>query len=224
MITISIQIFSLLYVIVVIHCILITLCHCLFVFRRVDVNGFGIWGRSTIQIFVKKITDHEKKILKKELINLNPNFFEKYHLEVETRNMVEKQTMGHYDSTSLKYNLEDNFQKLSTKPYHETKKQDNNLAFTDDCRESRSIGPRLYRSRDLYAYENKDIVLKIWKGTGKKYRKQKINMLVSIIRLVNDDKGDKYHKNKGNISSLGSNVFVFIHEFALMFFSCLCNA
>lgn len=106
-------------------------------------------------------------MLKKELINLNPNFFEKYHLEVETRNMVEKQTMRHYVSTSLKYNMEDTFQKLSRKPYDETKKQDNNLAFTDYCRESRSIGLRLYRARDFNAYENKDFDLKIWMEIGR---------------------------------------------------------
>lgn len=157
-------------------------------------------------------------MLKKELINLNPNFFEKYHLEVETRNMVEKQTMRHYVSTSIKYNMEDTFQKLSRKPYDETKKQDNNLAFTDYCRESRSIGLRLYRARDFNAYENKDFDLKIWMGTGKKYRTQKINVLVSIRRLVNDDIGHKYHNNKESIFSSGSHVFVFIHEFASMFF------
>lgn len=65
--------------------------------------------------------------------------------------MVEKQTMRHYDSTPLKDNVVDNFQKSSTKPYDETKKQENNLAFTDDSRESRSIGPCLYKARGFNA-------------------------------------------------------------------------
>lgn len=77
--------------------------YCTFAFRRSDVNGFGIWGCSTIQIFVKKATDY--KILKSELISLNKSFFEKYHLEIETRNMVEKQTLRQYNSTMLKYIL-----------------------------------------------------------------------------------------------------------------------
>lgn len=77
--------------------------YCTFAFRRSDVNGFGIWGCSTIQIFVKKATDYEK--LKSELVSLNQSFFEKYHLKIETRNMVEKQTLRHYNSTMLKYIL-----------------------------------------------------------------------------------------------------------------------
>lgn len=71
-----------------------------YLFRRFDVNGFGIWGCSTIQIFLKKATDYE--ILKHELITLNQNFFEKYHLKIETGNMVEKQTLRHCNSTMLK--------------------------------------------------------------------------------------------------------------------------
>lgn len=71
-----------------------------YLFRRFDVNGFGIWGCSTIQIFLKKATDYE--ILKRELITLNQNFFEKYHLKIETGNMVEKQTLRHCNSTMLK--------------------------------------------------------------------------------------------------------------------------
>lgn len=74
-----------------------------YLFRRFDVNGFGIWGCSTITIFVKKATDDE--ILKSELNTLNQNFFEKYHLKIEARNMVEKQTMRHYNSSMLKYIL-----------------------------------------------------------------------------------------------------------------------
>lgn len=74
-----------------------------YLFRRFDVIGFGIWGCSTFQIFVKMATDYE--ILKRELIMLNKNFFEKYYLKIETRNMVEKQTMRHYNSLSLRYIL-----------------------------------------------------------------------------------------------------------------------
>lgn len=106
---------------------------------RFEVNGFGIWGCSTFQIFVKKATDN--KILKKELIKLNQNFFQKYQLEIESRNMVEKQTMRNYYSISLMYNLGGTLNKLFTKSNDKTKKHENNLAFMDAPRESSFIGP-----------------------------------------------------------------------------------
>nr|XP_034318945.1 uncharacterized protein LOC117687017 [Crassostrea gigas] len=55
-------------------------------FRRSGVTGFGIWGCSAFKIFVNMANDDE--ILKKELIKLNKNFFEKYQLKIETRNMI----------------------------------------------------------------------------------------------------------------------------------------
>lgn len=122
--------------------------------------------------------------------------------------MVEKQTMRHYDSTPLKDNVVDNFQKPSTKPYDETKKQENNLAFTDDSREFRSIGPCLYKARGFNAFENIEFVVDTREETGKKYGKQKIKTSVSMRKLVNDDIRDTYHNNKKSIASLGSHVFV----------------
>lgn len=50
-------------------------------FRRPDVIGFGIWGCSAFKIFVKMAIDDQ--ILKRELIKLNKNFFEKYQLKIE---------------------------------------------------------------------------------------------------------------------------------------------
>lgn len=86
-----------------------------YLLRRSGVTGFGIWGCSGFKIFVEMATDD--KMIKRELIKLNKNFFEKYHLNIETRNMAEKQTMRRYNSSSLKYKLEGQFQKLFTKPY-----------------------------------------------------------------------------------------------------------
>lgn len=57
-----------------------------YLFRRSDVTGFGIWGCSAFKIFVKMANDDE--ILKRELIKLNKNFFEKYQLKIETRDMI----------------------------------------------------------------------------------------------------------------------------------------
>lgn len=98
-----IRVHFIIYAIVAILCIHITLCYCKFVFRRFDVNGFGIWGCSTIQIFVKKGSDNE--ILKSKLIKLNQNFFDKYYLKIEPRIIVEKQTMRPNNTTMLKFIL-----------------------------------------------------------------------------------------------------------------------
>lgn len=149
---------------------------------------------------------------------MDQNFFEKYHLKIESKYMVEKQTMRHYGSTSLKYNLGETFQNLSTKPYDGTKEKGNNITFTDDSRKSRSIGHCLYITRGFNAFEIKKFVVDIWKGTCNRYCQQKTNIFVSIWRLVNDDIWDKSHKNKDRIFSSESHVFVFIQELTSIFF------
>lgn len=155
---------------------------------------------------------------------MDQNFFEKYHLKIESKYMVEKQTMRHYGSTSLKYNLGETFQNLSTKPYDGTKENGNNITFTDDSRKSRSIGHCLYITRGFNAFEIKKFVVDIWKGTCNRYCQQKTNIFVSIWRLVNDDIWDKSHKNKDRIFSSESHVFVFIQELTSIFFSYLYSA
>lgn len=111
---------------------------------------------------------------------MDQNFFEKYHLNIESKYMVEKQTMRHYGSTSLKYNLGETFQNLSTKPYDGTIEKGNNITFTDDSRKSRSIGHCLYITRGFNAFEIKKFVVDIWKGTCNRYCQQKTNIFVSI--------------------------------------------
>lgn len=76
------------------------------------------------------------------------------------------------------------------------KNRKNNLAFTDDFRESRSIGPCLYKARGFNAFESIEFVVDTREKTGKKYCKQKINTSVTMRKLVNDGIGDKYHNNK----------------------------
>lgn len=107
--------------------------------------------------------------IKERIDQVIKKLFEKYLLTIETPYMIKKkQTMRHNDSSSLKDNVVDNFQKLSTKPYDETKNQKNNLAFTDDSRESRSIGPCLYKARCFNAFENIEFVVDTREETGKK--------------------------------------------------------
>lgn len=70
--------------------------------------------------------------------------------------MVEKQTMRHYKSTSLHYSLEEKFPKAFTKPFDDTKKQENNRALIDDSRKCNRISPRLYTARGFNACEIKE--------------------------------------------------------------------
>lgn len=60
-------------------------------YRLSDVHSFGIWRNSSLKVFVRKNTD-EKRV-KKELMKINSNFFEKFRLEIEKRILVQKQTL-----------------------------------------------------------------------------------------------------------------------------------
>lgn len=190
---------------------------------RSDVQSFGIWGCSTFKIFVNKATDDT--ILESKLIVLDQNFFEKYHLEIEKRTMVEKQTMRHYKSTSLHYSLEEKFPKAFTKPFDDTKEQENNRALIDDSRKCNRISPRLYTARGFNTCEIKEPFLDIWAGTTKRFGIQKTGMPVSIrgpesddtVQMIRDST-DTYNAQK-SITSSESLVHVFTQEFASMFFS-----
>lgn len=67
-----------------------------YLFGRSDVNSFGIWNNSSLKIFVQKKTN--VKQLKDELLEINPTFFEKYHLEIEERKLIETRTLRQGDS------------------------------------------------------------------------------------------------------------------------------
>lgn len=139
--------------------------------------------------------------------------------------MVEKQTMRHYDSTSLHYNFEEKFPKAFTKQYDETKKHENNCALIDDSRKCKLISHCLYPATGFHACEIKEPFLDTWTGTTKKYGKQKANMPASIRGPESDDNVQKirdstdiYNAQKSFISS-ESLVHVFTQEFASMCFS-----
>lgn len=61
---------------------------------------------SSFKVFVKKATD--EKTLNDELTNLNQTFIEKYHLEIEKRKIVMKQTLKQGDSIQAKAHNDDN--------------------------------------------------------------------------------------------------------------------
>lgn len=149
------------------------------------MQSFGIWGCSTFKIFVNKATND--KILESESIVLDKNFFKKYHLEIERRTMVEKQTMRHYKFTSLHYSLEEKFPKAFTKPFDETKQHENNRALIDDSRNCNRISHCLYTAREFNACEIKEPFLDIWAGTTKRFGIQKTSFPVSIRGTESND-------------------------------------
>lgn len=108
--------------------------------RLSDVTGFGIWEYSTFQIFVTKGTD--KTILSSELIKMNQNFFKKYPLKIDTKNMIEKLTMQQYYSSSLMYHFVEKSRKQASK----LKDQENKVAFIGDSHVVRYIGPRVHKT------------------------------------------------------------------------------
>lgn len=57
-------------------------------YRRSEVHSFGIW-RNSFKILVKKV---DEKILKDDLIKMNPYFFEMYGLEVETKTLKDSRS------------------------------------------------------------------------------------------------------------------------------------
>lgn len=67
-----------------------------FVYRRPDVNSFGIWRNLSFKVFVEKTID--VKELKHALKNLHQLFFEKYNLEIVKGRLVVLETLKQGDS------------------------------------------------------------------------------------------------------------------------------
>lgn len=67
-----------------------------YLFRRPDVNSFGIWRNSLFKVFVKKTINVDD--LEHELKELNHAFFKKYNLEVVKGELVQLNTLKQGDS------------------------------------------------------------------------------------------------------------------------------
>lgn len=66
-----------------------------YLFSMHSVNSFGIWDNLSFKVFVKKETDGNR--LKKELLNINKNFFDNFPLEIVKRKYVQKKTLKQGD-------------------------------------------------------------------------------------------------------------------------------
>lgn len=100
-------------------------------YRSLDVSSFGLWRSSSFKVFVKKNTHEER--LKDDLMNLSPNFFAKYHLEIEKRKMVMKQTLKQGDSILAKTQRDDEKYCEGTLGGFVTKVGDNTKIFALTC-------------------------------------------------------------------------------------------
>lgn len=65
------------------------------IYRRNDVNSFGIWKNSLFKVFAKKTID--EKELTHELKKLHHHFFENYHLEIVKGRLVTVKTLKQGD-------------------------------------------------------------------------------------------------------------------------------
>lgn len=63
-------------------------------YRRLDVNAFGIWSNSSFKIFVNKTTDVRE--LKSELKKKYRRFFDNYPLDIETHRASYSKTRRSY--------------------------------------------------------------------------------------------------------------------------------
>lgn len=78
-----------------------------YLFGMTDVTSFGIWGDSTLKVFVQKKTNVKK--LKDELMKINKIFFKKIDFEIVKGKMVVKKTLK-TGNQILRYQLDESGQ------------------------------------------------------------------------------------------------------------------
>ena len=129
-----------------------------------DVNSFGTWYNSEFKVFVKKYANKRK--LHERLNRLNPEFFKKYNLRIETREIVFKPAMRQGDAIlpqqpnetglfragtlgGFVTNIDDPQQKYALTCGH-IFPEINLPAFADSSLEFRQIGTSVFTKREIY--------------------------------------------------------------------------
>lgn len=174
-----------------------------YLFRSLDVGSFGLWRNSSFKVFVKKATDEQR--LKDDLMNLSPTFFEKYHLKIEKRKMVMKQTLKQGDSVLAKTQRDDGKYCEGTLGGFVTKIGDNTKiyaltcnhlfpetnqpAYMEDDQKLKEIGFCVFTTREKYcdfaAIEIKETLVNECDIALRRDDKKKINAKVNTKRLEN---------------------------------------
>lgn len=157
------------------------------------VNSFGIWEKLSFKVFVKKGTDETK--IRKKLLKINKNFFDKFHLEIVKGKYVVKRTMKQGDPLlSCKPNdfrlfnkgtlggfvrKDDNKRKIYALTCNHVFPEEKQLAYTNDSNGFREIGTCVFTTRekacDFAAIELMDTFLDGCDVTVRRDDKKKVN-------------------------------------------------
>lgn len=128
-----------------------------FLYRRPDVNSFGIWRNSSFKVFVKKTID--VKELEHALKNLQQLFFENYNLEIVKGRLVTLEALKQGGSLLRKdgenvagtlggfVTKRDDDKKIYALTCNHVFPKEELIAYTDNCTD-RDIGTCVFTTRD----------------------------------------------------------------------------
>ncbi|XP_062584506.1 uncharacterized protein LOC134246199 [Saccostrea cucullata] len=130
-----------------------------YLYGRTGVNSFGLWRNGAFKVFVARGTDRDELI--DELKEREPEFFEKYKLEIEAKKFVQKKTLKQGDAILRKdgdkvfsatlgglvqeENNDDNLYGLTCNHIYTEKNQPSYANVSD---EESEIGKCVYTTRD----------------------------------------------------------------------------
>lgn len=167
------------------------------------VNSFGIWENSSFKVFVQKETDKNK--IKKELLNINKDFFNNFHLEIVKGKFVQKKTLKQGDPLlSCKQNdfelynsgtlggfvrTNDNKRKIYALTCNHIFPERKQLAYAKDSNGFREMGTCVFTTRekacDFAAIELKDSFFDECDVTVRRDDNKKVNAKLYTKNLRN---------------------------------------
>lgn len=173
----------------------------LFFFRMPSVNSFGIWEKLSFKVFVKKRTDENK--LKKKLLKMNKDFFDKFNLEIVKGKFLVKKTLKQGDPLLScipdDYRLQgtlggfvrknDNKKKIYALTCNHIFPEVKQLAYTNDSNGFREMGTCVFTTRekacDFAAIELMDPFLEGCDVTIRRDDNKKVNAKLYTKKLHN---------------------------------------
>lgn len=167
------------------------------------VNSFGIWEDSSFKVFVQKKTDENK--MKKELLNINKEFFDNFHPEIVKGKFVQKKTLKQGDqllsckqNDSELYNkgtlggfvrTNDNKRKIYALTCNHLFPEEKQLAYAKDSNGFKEMGTCVFTTRekacDFAAIELKDSFLDVCDVTIRRDDNKKVNAKLYSKNLRN---------------------------------------
>lgn len=167
------------------------------------VYSFGIWGSSSFKVYVQKETDENK--IKKELLNINKDFFNTFHLKIVKGKFVQRKTLKQGDpllsckqNESELYNAgtlggfvrkNDNKRKIYALTCNHIFPEEKQLAYAKDSKGFREMGTCVFTTRekacDFAAIELNDSFLDVCDVTVRRDDNKKVNAKLYTENLRN---------------------------------------